>query len=235
MRWQASHAVPGSSCVFPFAPPAGFQQVKATPFSYKRWPVPVRRRFRRPPFGKSGESPVTPASRSVAGRSPRLARMGKIKRVVALFGAAVLGAIALSGCTPFVSDAVRSPTVLPIVTTKAAPSEASIFEGQRATVENSPTPGRVLTQYQGIGPTTLKVGPLPEGQKSIGVTVSCSGSDDWKVTFTGKKHPGWGSSGCSMDVGNTVSYPVDDPSKEQTVDVSVSDGVRVWVTLFSTT
>ena len=92
----------------------------------------------------------------------------------------------------------------------------------------------MLAQYQGIGPANIKVGALPEGQKQLGATVSCSGTDDWKVTFIGKKHPGWGSSGCSMDVGNTVSYPVVDPTKEQTVDVEVSDGVRVWVTLFST-
>jgi hypothetical protein len=160
--------------------------------------------------------------------------MGKTNCVVASFCAAILGAIALSGCTPFVSDSVSSPTAQPLVTTQATPSEASIFDRQRELVETSPEPGTVLAQYQGIGPANIKVGALPEGQKQLGATVSCSGTDDWKVTFIGKKHPGWGSSGCSMDVGNTVSYPVVDPTKEQTVDVEVSDGVRVWVTLFST-
>lgn len=98
-------------------------------------------------------------------------------------------------------------------------------------VENSPTSSTVMKQLSGTGPSTIQVGVSPEGYKKIGATVACAGTGDWEVIFN-QAESGWGK--CSLDVGSSVAYPVDDPAKDQTVEVKVDAGTQIWVTVFAT-
>ncbi|MGA7207088.1 MAG: hypothetical protein WBX27_20945 [Specibacter sp.] len=156
--------------------------------------------------------------------------MGKSHSLLAMVAATVLGAAALSGCT----SAEPAPTQPPATTASAFDDSAIIFAVQKGQVEKDQAiSGTVLKQYSGTGPATISIPPLAEGQKQLGATAICSGSGDWKIAID-KVGPGWGSSGCSMDGGNSMSFPLPDPAKGSTVMVDVGADVKVWVTVFST-
>ncbi|MDJ0316053.1 hypothetical protein [Arthrobacter antibioticus] len=90
-----------------------------------------------------------------------------------------------------------------------------------------------MKQFSGTGPSTIQVGAFPEGYKKLGATVSCAGAGDWEVILN-QDGSGWGKSKCSLDVGNSVAYPVDDRAKDQAVEIKVDAGAQVWVTFFAT-
>lgn len=153
--------------------------------------------------------------------------MGKKSSSLSVLVAVVLACV-LSGCTN--GDASSAPTP---VETKTQPSGDSIriFGDQKAMVERSPTSSMVMKQFSGTGPSTVQVGPFPEGYKQVGATVACVGTGGWEVSLN-QDGSGWGK--CSLDVGSSVAYPVDDPAKDQAVEVKVDAGTQIWVTVFAT-
>jgi len=156
--------------------------------------------------------------------------MGKTLRPVSVVGMLLLGGLVLAGCTG-TPDPVVPPTT---GAASAAANTAIILAVQKESVEKNLAPrGTVVKQFTGTGPATLHIDPLPEGQKSLGSTVICTGSGRWETTIQQKK-PSSGGSGCSMDGGNSVTYPLEDPSREQTVDIKVENDVQFWVTIYST-
>lgn len=91
----------------------------------------------------------------------------------------------------------------------------------------------VLKQFSGTGSSTIHLGPVPGGYKQLGTTVICTGSGDWETIFV-QDGSGWGKGGCTLEGGTSVSYPVDEPAKDQAVEIKVDAGTRVWVTVFAT-
>ena len=131
--------------------------------------------------------------------------VGTTRHALSLIRTISFGALGLSGCT--------SPSTAPIPAASmaegsaevgAAPNEAMIFEVQKSQVEGSATLGSVLRQYSGTGPATIPIGRLPDGQKRLGATVICSWTGDWKVRIV-QNGPGWGSGGCSLVGGNSIT------------------------------
>lgn len=161
--------------------------------------------------------------------------MEKKSTLPSLLCAIGLLTLVLSGCTGV--DASPAPTSESAETSSSTPSiahEAIVFEVQKSRVENATPTGLVLKQFSGTGSTTIQLDPLPEGYTKLGATVNCNGSGDWKTSIV-QKEPGWGSAVCTMQGGASVTYPVDDPSKEQTVEVTVDPGTEFWITVFART
>ncbi|WP_154605839.1 hypothetical protein [Arthrobacter sp. AQ5-05] len=123
----------------------------------------------------------------------------------------------------------------PIISSASALADlAIIIEVQKTQIQDfEGIPGTVLKQYSGTGPATLHIDPLPTGQKMLGATVICSGSEDWKLTIE-QLDPGWAGSSCSLQCGSSMRFPLEDPAKGTTVTVDVASDANVWVTVFST-
>lgn len=150
-----------------------------------------------------------------------------------LLATIVLATVALAGCTGGDGSDLKPSARATTAQAQLSDDGAQIFEDQKTLVAKSLTPTIVLKQFSGTGPSAVGVGSFPEGYKQLGATVACTGSGDWEATFL-QQDSGWGKSGCSLDVGNSITYPVDDPSEEQILDVKVDAGTQFWVTIFAT-
>ncbi|WP_186760438.1 hypothetical protein, partial [Arthrobacter alpinus] len=83
----------------------------------------------------------------------------------------------------------------------ALADSAIIFAVQKTQIQDfEGIPGTVLKQYSETGPATLHIDPLPTGQKTLGATVICSGSEAWKLNIE-QLEPGWAGSSCSLQGG----------------------------------
>lgn len=155
--------------------------------------------------------------------------MGKKKSAMSWQAAVVLAAFVLSGCTSGDQTSVPTPGQMNSLPSR---DDAKIFKEQESLVGESLGSTMVLKQFSGTGPSTIRVGAFPEGYKQLGATVACTGNGDWEVTFVQAK-PGWGKGGCSFEAANSVTYPLDEPAKEPTVEVKVEAGTQIWVTIFA--
>lgn len=150
--------------------------------------------------------------------------------------ATLIATLGLTGCTSAPAPGPDQSGTSPSVSPESADGNATkqIFAMQSEGLESNPSEQKtILTQVLDTGPSQIDIPVLPQGQTRVGFTIACPGNGTWKIS--NDAHPAnAGRGNCSMDGVTSLTLLANHPEEPHSLTVDVGDGVKTWVTIYTT-
>lgn len=156
----------------------------------------------------------------------------KLIKGMAVTGALTLVLISLTGCTGAVTDAQPTAQAASAQPSPYAVDRDAIYARQQAWVAETYPSAAITAQSEGIGRIEVGVSAIAAGHATLGATVACTGSGQWKVKLSdGAEH--WASGDCATDGGGVLSVQVKDAAQAMAVEATVDADAQIWLTTFT--
>lgn len=127
-----------------------------------------------------------------------------------------------------------SPTIISPETASTAtatfPSDQSIFTEQSHILSEKNPSATVVMSRSDTGSADLRIPALPDGKTRVGLLINCAGGD-WSV-IVDQDTPANSGAPCSLNITPSADFPLDSPSSETIVKLTVPNSMKYWVTIF---